>query len=108
MKISDGIVVPLRLIDPRPVVLQKGQYVVSKKRHQPSFCGPDLVNNVGRRVYGELPDISAMLKASYQTANVHMKCDLENFRLGQQDLSFKECKTTDLRKRPDEAPPVRQ
>ena len=110
VKISDGIIVRLRLIVPRPVVLQKGQYVVSKKRHQLSFCSLDSMNTVGRRFYGELPAISAMLKASYQTAKVHiyMKGVSVNFRLGQQDLSFKECISTDMRKRPDETPPVRQ
>ena len=73
VKISDGIIVRLRLIDPRPAVLQKGQYVESKKRHQLSFCSLDSMNTVGRRFYGELTAISAMLKASYQTAKVHMK-----------------------------------
>ena len=107
-KISDGIIVRLRLIDPRPAVLQKGQYVGSKKRHQLSFCSLDTMNNVGRRFCGELPGISAMLKASYQTAKVRVKSDSGNFRLGQQDLSFKECRSTDMRKRPDEAPPIRQ
>ena len=76
VKISDGIIVRLRLIDPRAAVLQKGQHVGSKKRHQLSFCNPDSMNNVGRRFYGELPAISAMLKASYHTAKVHMKGDL--------------------------------
>ena len=108
VKISDGIIVRLRLIDPRPAVLQKGQCVVSKKRHQLSFCSPDSMNTVGRRFHGELPAISAMLKASYQTAKVHMKDDSVNCRLGQQDLSFKEYISTDMRKRPDEVPPVRQ
>ena len=49
-----------------------------------------------------------MIKASYQTAKVHVKGDLGNFRLGQQDLSFKEYISTDMRKGPDEVPPVRQ
>ena len=108
VKISDGIIVRLRPIDPRPVVLQKVQHVVSKKRHQLSFSSPVSMNNVGRRFCGELPAISTIVKASYQTAKVHMKSDSRNFRLGQQDLSFKECIWTDMRKRPDEAPPVRQ
>ena len=108
VKISDGIIVRLRLIDPTPAVLQKGQYVVSKKRHQLSFCSPNSMNTVGRRFYGELPTISAMRKASYQTAKVHVKGDSGNLSLGQQDLSFKECISTDMHKRPDEAPPVRQ
>ena len=82
--------------------------MVSKKRHQLSFCRLDSMNTVGRRFYGELLATSAMLKASHQTAKVHMKGDSVKYRLGQQDLSFKECISTDLHKRPDEAPPVRQ
>ena len=40
------------------------------------FCSPDSMNNVGRRFHGELPAVSAMLKASYHTAKVHMQGDL--------------------------------
>ena len=97
VKISDGIIARLSLIDPRPVVSQKGQCVVSKKRHQLSFCCRDSMNTVGRRFCGELPAISAMLKASYQTAKVHVKGDSGNFGLGQQDLSFKECTKDQMR-----------
>ena len=50
-------------------------YVVSKKQHQLSFCSPDSMKAVGRRFYGELLAISAMLKAFYQTAKVHVKGD---------------------------------
>ena len=48
VKISDGLITRPRLIDPRPAVLQKGQCVGSKKRHQLSFCSPDSMNTVER------------------------------------------------------------
>ena len=107
VKISDGIIVPLRLIDPRPAVLQKWQHVGSKKRHQLSFCSPDSMTNVGRRFHGELPAISAMLKASYHTAKVHMKGDSGTLDWANKTFRSKNAYQP-LCKRPDEAPPVRQ